>query len=269
VLNHRHIQLSRSLSHWVSQENHLEYHIISTLCTEETSTSFHLRLRENDTPTTWASPHRGTQHSISVSERNHTPSSWASLHRGTQHSISVSERNHTPNSWASSLHTGAHNVPSLSQRETTHPTHGLSLRPTHLVCVLENVSHNCNHQQLVRGVIPLFVLTIVYGNITPCRTHHRERDITGTLRRTATINSQSASREFLDYYQQNILASTEIFLLPQRCTMNSTTPHLAAHTHTHTYIYNYLITKGESLHMIDSIPHSLDLNHNTTNYFVF
>jgi hypothetical protein len=66
---------------------------------------FHLRLRENDTPNSWAS----------------------SLHRGTQRSISVSERNYTPISWA-------------------HPTHGLSLRPTHSVCVLEDVSRNCNHQ---------------------------------------------------------------------------------------------------------------------------
>jgi hypothetical protein len=150
---------------------------------------FHLCLRENNTPNAWASPHRGTQHSIYVLERNHTPNSWASLHRVTQHSISVSERNHTPSSWASSLHTWAlhhstqgHNVPSSSQRGTTHPshghteimgfltphrgtqrsfsisernhtpnswahlTHGLSLRPTHSACVLENVSRNCNHQ---------------------------------------------------------------------------------------------------------------------------
>jgi hypothetical protein len=154
VLSHRHVQLNRSLSHCVSQENHLEYHIISTLCTEETSTSFHLRLRENDTPNSWASPHRGTQHSISVSERNHTPSSWASSpHTGhTTFHLRLREEPHTQlmgthNSWASSPHTGAHNVPSPSQRGTTHPTHGLSLRPTHLVCVLEDVSRSCNHQQ--------------------------------------------------------------------------------------------------------------------------
>jgi len=45
-------------------------------------------------------------------------------HMGTQHSISVSERNHTPNSWDSSPQIGAHNIPSLSQRGTTHPAHG-------------------------------------------------------------------------------------------------------------------------------------------------
>jgi hypothetical protein len=67
-------------------------------------------------------------------------------HRGTQHSISISERNHTPNSWASSPHTGAHNVPSSSQRGTTHPSHGLSLKPTHSVYVLEDVSRSYNHQ---------------------------------------------------------------------------------------------------------------------------
>jgi hypothetical protein len=130
VLDHRHIELNRSLSHCVSQENHLEYHIISTLCIEETSTSFHLNLRENDTPNSWASSHRGTQHSISVLERNHTPCSWASLHRDNRHSISVSEKNHTPNSGASSPHTGAQRSIFVSERNHTpiswaHPTHGL------------------------------------------------------------------------------------------------------------------------------------------------
>jgi hypothetical protein len=69
-------------------------------------------------------PHKGTHHFIS----NDTPISWkSSPHRGTHRSISVSERNDTPISWA-------------------HPTHGLSHRPTHSVCVLEDVSCNCNHQ---------------------------------------------------------------------------------------------------------------------------
>jgi hypothetical protein len=88
----------------------------------------------------------------------------------------------TPNSWTSSPHTGAHDVPSLFQRGTTHPshghtqfmgfltphrgpqrsislsemnntpiswahpTHGLSHRPTHTFYVLEDVSRSCNHQ---------------------------------------------------------------------------------------------------------------------------
>jgi hypothetical protein len=87
------------------------------------------RFISNDTPISWASSLlRGTQRFHLRLRENDTPNSWASsLHRGTQRSISVSERNYTPISWA-------------------HPTHGLSLRPTHLVCVLEDVSHNCNHQ---------------------------------------------------------------------------------------------------------------------------
>ena len=83
-------------------------HIVSsqTIHPSHGHTTFHFRLRENDTPSSWAS----------------------SLHRGTQFSFSVSKRNNTPISWA-------------------HPTHGLSLRPTHLVCVVEDVSRSCNHQQ--------------------------------------------------------------------------------------------------------------------------
>jgi hypothetical protein len=109
VLNHRNVLLSRSLSHYVSQENHLEYHIISILCTEETSTSFHLRLRENDTPNSWASsPHTGAHSIPSPSQRGTTHPShghtqlmgFLTPHRGTQRSFSVSERNNTPNSWA-------------------------------------------------------------------------------------------------------------------------------------------------------------------------
>jgi hypothetical protein len=72
-------------------------------------------------------PHRGTHRFIS----NDTLISWASSpHRGTQRSFSVSERNDTPISWE-------------------HPTHGLSHRPTHPVCVLEDVSCSCNHQHFL------------------------------------------------------------------------------------------------------------------------
>jgi hypothetical protein len=87
------------------------------------------RFISNDTPISWESSLlRGTQRSSRLRE-NDTPISWASsLHRGTQRSISVSERNNTPISWA-------------------HPTHGLSHRPTHSVCVLKDVSRSCNHQQ--------------------------------------------------------------------------------------------------------------------------
>jgi hypothetical protein len=138
VLSHRKILLNISLSHCVSQENHLEYRIISNLCTEENNTSFHLRLRENDTPNSWASsPHTGAHNVPSLSQRRTTHPShghtqlmgFLTPHRGTQHSFFVSDRNITPISWA-------------------HPTHGLSLRSTHSVCVLEDVSHSCNHQQI-------------------------------------------------------------------------------------------------------------------------
>jgi hypothetical protein len=87
-------------------------------------------------------PHRGTHRFIS----NDTPISWASsLLRGTQRSISISERM-THLDHGNIPYTGAHNAPSPSQRGTTHPSHGLSHRPTHSVCVLEDVSHNSNHQ---------------------------------------------------------------------------------------------------------------------------
>jgi hypothetical protein len=134
VLNHKNVLLNRSLSHCVSQENHLEYHIISTLCTEENNTSFHLHLRENDTPNSWASsPHTGAHNIPSPSQRGTThPSHGHTPHRGTQCSFSVSERNNTPMSWA-------------------HPTYGLSLRPIQSVYVLEDVSCNCNHQHLPKN----------------------------------------------------------------------------------------------------------------------
>jgi hypothetical protein len=65
-------------------------------------------------------PHRGTHRFIS----NDTPISWeSSLLRGTQRSISVSERTTHP-SHGHLPYTGAHNVPSPSQRGTTHPSHG-------------------------------------------------------------------------------------------------------------------------------------------------
>jgi hypothetical protein len=87
VLGHWDVLLNRSLSHRVSQENHLEYHIVATLYTEE-----------NNTPITWA-PSPLTRVHIVSSQTTH-PS-----------------HGHPP-------HTGAHNVPFQSQRGTTHPSHG-------------------------------------------------------------------------------------------------------------------------------------------------
>jgi hypothetical protein len=107
------VLLNISLSHCVSQENHLEYHFVSTLYTEE-----------NDTPITWApSPLSGvhivssqTTHPSHHPTQGHTHQHTHLMgiftpHRGTQRSISVSERNDTSISWA-------------------HPTHGFSHRST-------------------------------------------------------------------------------------------------------------------------------------------
>jgi hypothetical protein len=100
VLSYRHVQLSRSLSHCISHENHLEYHIISTLCTEEANTSFHI-VSEKTIHPTHGLPHIGAHNIPSPSQR------------GTTHPT-----HGLP-------YTRAHNIPSLSQRGTTHPTHGL------------------------------------------------------------------------------------------------------------------------------------------------
>jgi hypothetical protein len=65
-------------------------------------------------------PHKGTHHFIS----NDTPISWASsLLRDTQCFISVSERMTHP-THGNIPYTGEHNVPSLSHRGTTNPSHG-------------------------------------------------------------------------------------------------------------------------------------------------
>jgi hypothetical protein len=118
VLSHMHVQLNRSSfslrytgeSSGVSSQLSAQRRTVNPshglLHPSQGYTTFHLCLREE--PHTqlmgFLTPHRGTQRSFSISERNHTPSSWA------------------------------------------HPTHGLSLRPTYSVCVLEDVSRSCNHQ---------------------------------------------------------------------------------------------------------------------------
>jgi hypothetical protein len=91
-------------------------------------TTFHPCLRDLPNTQLMGFPTQGhTTFHLRLREEPHTQS-WDSPHyTRAQHSIFVSERNHTPISWA-------------------HPTHGLSLRPTHLFCVLEDVSCNCSHQ---------------------------------------------------------------------------------------------------------------------------
>jgi hypothetical protein len=122
VLSHRHVQLNRSLSHCVSQENHLEYHIISTLCTEEANTSFHLCLRTIHP--THGLPHTGAHNIPSPSQRGTTHPAHGLPYTGAHNIPSPSQRGTTHP--AHGLHhlTQGHNVPSLSQRGTTHPSHG-------------------------------------------------------------------------------------------------------------------------------------------------
>jgi hypothetical protein len=96
VLIHSDILLNRSLSHCVS----LEYHIVSTLYTKENSksitwapsllTRIHIVLspsqRERHTQLMgFLTPHKGTHHSIFVTERNYTPISWAHPTHGLPH----------------------------------------------------------------------------------------------------------------------------------------------------------------------------------------
>jgi hypothetical protein len=185
VLIHSDVLLNRSLSHCVSQENHLEYHIVSTLYTEENSkpitwapsplTGVHIvsspSQRERHTQLMgFFTPHRGTQRSISVSERNDTPISWAHPTHGLPHPtqghttfhLRLREEQHThlmgtPNSWALSQADSLSLCPggcltlcnhqhSLSAREafSIRPTQGSligrSLRPS------LSQSCNCNHQ---------------------------------------------------------------------------------------------------------------------------
>jgi hypothetical protein len=73
-------------------------------------------------------PQRGTHHFISI-QRGMTHPSHGHPHPTHGHTSShlSPERNDTPISWA-------------------HPTHGLSHRLNHLVCVPEDVSRSCNHQ---------------------------------------------------------------------------------------------------------------------------
>ena len=174
TLNHRDIEVNIYLSHYVSQENHLDTHslvlshqdhiqLCSSIVTSysiylyltashrriiQSTTSFKLRIKENDTPNSWdSSPHMGAHIVPSSSQRDrHTQlMGFLTPHRGTQHSIFVLERNNTPISWA-------------------HPPHGLSHRSTHSVYVLEDVSHSCNHQQYGHR---MYLLVYFFLNSSP------------------------------------------------------------------------------------------------------
>jgi hypothetical protein len=166
VLSHRHVQLSRSSfslrytgessgvsSSQLSAQRRLIHRFIfvSERCTQ--LMGFHTF--------TQARPTQQSSFSCVTQENHLRVSSQLSAH---------------PSHGLPSPLTGAHNIPSLSQRGTTHPTHGiphptqghttflLRLREephthlmgtpnswafsqaSHSVCVLEDVSRNCNHQ---------------------------------------------------------------------------------------------------------------------------
>jgi hypothetical protein len=150
VLNHKHVQLNRSLSHCISQENHLEYHIISTLCTEEANTSFHLS--ERMIHPTHGLPHTGAHNIPSPSQRGTTHPTHGIPYTGAHNIPSPSQRGTTHPTHGLHHLTQGHNIPSLSQRGTTHPSHGhtqlmgsLSGRLTQSVSW--RMSHaSCNHQ---------------------------------------------------------------------------------------------------------------------------
>jgi hypothetical protein len=128
VLIHRHVHSIDLLSHCITQESHLEC-IISTLCSEEANTSSS-SLSHNDAPNSWeftrspcAQPQACSTQQISFLTALHRRIIWSSSQlsvrrRPSLRSNSVSDRNHTPISG------------DLSQ-----------------VCVLEDVSRSCNHQQ--------------------------------------------------------------------------------------------------------------------------
>jgi hypothetical protein len=84
---------------------------------------------------------------ISVSERTTHPTHGIPHPTGAHNIPSPSQRRTTHPDHGLPHPTEAHNIPSSSQRGTTHKAHGLSLKSTHSVCVLEDVSRSCNHQQ--------------------------------------------------------------------------------------------------------------------------
>jgi hypothetical protein len=124
-----HVHSKDLLSHCITQESHLEF-IISNLFSEEDNTSSS-SLSHNDAPNSWeftcspcAQPQAHPTQQISFLTVLHKRIIWSFSQLSVRRrpslcSISLSDRNHTPISGA------------LSQ-----------------VYVLEDVSLNCNHQQI-------------------------------------------------------------------------------------------------------------------------
>jgi hypothetical protein len=129
VLSHRHVQLSRSLSHCVTQENHLEYHIISTLCTEEANTSLPLGSRSPVLSHRHVQLNRSLSHC--VTQENHLEYHIISTLYTEEANTSFHLCLRTIHPTHGLPHTGAHNIPSPSQRGTTYPAHGLPYTRAH------------------------------------------------------------------------------------------------------------------------------------------
>jgi hypothetical protein len=123
------------LSHCITQESHLEF-IISTLCSKEANTSFHLCLR--------------TMHPAHGISHVHLCSATGTSNSTNLLSHCVTQENHLKYHLNSLQGGGQHNVPVLSQIGTTHPTQGLSLRSvswrmSHAVVIINTPSQLGRH----------------------------------------------------------------------------------------------------------------------------
>jgi hypothetical protein len=127
-------------------------------------TASHRRIIWSITSSQLSAQRRPVHRFISVSERTTHPTHGLPhpTQGHTTFHLRLREEPHThlmgtPNSWASSPHTGAHNVPSPSQRGTTHPSHGhtqlmgslsgrltqsVSWRMSHAAVIINN-AHKC------------------------------------------------------------------------------------------------------------------------------
>jgi hypothetical protein len=104
---------------------------VTSYSTDLYLTASHRRIIWSITSSQLSAQRRPVHRFISVSERTTHPTHGLPhpTQGHTMFHLRLREEPHThlmgtPNSWASSPHTGAHNVPSPSQRGTTHPSHG-------------------------------------------------------------------------------------------------------------------------------------------------
>ena len=132
VLIHMHVHSTYLLSHCITQESHLKF-IISTLCSEEANTSSS-SLSHDDAPKSMGI------HTFTLCSATCMSNSADLL------SHCVTQENHLEYHIISTLCTEEANTSFHLCLRMIHPTHGLSLRSTHSVYVLEDVSRSCNHQ---------------------------------------------------------------------------------------------------------------------------